>query len=280
MANTSAIIAPTVTTIAPTTPYYQLCNGMQQRPGTSNSAIGSTTYGMFVGNKVTYMAAAPTAPTLVYNQQTATTANFVSNSLANAALATSPTILYSNPMLNATTQQYLNAFFKETQLLTSGANNAQANTTTAFYERLVYAQMLQQQIYHQNQQAAAVAAMIQHKQRVNATVAAAAAAAAAAAVAARQTSSATTNVTNTNGSNGIQSSTSNAPSGTTGAVATSSASSFGPLNLCGRQAALAANNSNSSDIISIKQQSSVVANQTPPAIAVNGCEKSSNATKD
>lgn len=129
------------------------------------------------------MATTPTVPSLLYNQHSKTTTNFISNSLANAALATSPTILYSNPMLTTTTQQYLNTFFKETQFLSAGltANSTQAaatlgsNSTAGIYERLVYAQMLQQQLYHQTQQAAAVAAMFQHKQRAAAVAAAASA---------------------------------------------------------------------------------------------------------
>ena len=136
-----------------------------------------------MGNKVTYVATTPTVPSLLYNQHSKTTTNFISNSLANAALATSPTILYSNPMLTTTTQQYLNTFFKETQFLSAGltANSTQAaaalgsNSTTGIYERLVYAQMLQQQLYHQTQQAAAVAAMFQHKQRAAAAAAVASA---------------------------------------------------------------------------------------------------------
>ncbi|XP_050321963.1 uncharacterized protein LOC126754100 isoform X1 [Bactrocera neohumeralis] len=149
---------------AATAAYYQMCNGLQ--PASVRPAAGSTAYGMFLGNKVTYVAAAPAAPPLVYNQHSSTTTNFISNSLANAALATSPTILYSNPMLTTTTQQYLNTFFKETQYL-SGATTqgTTVGTTTGIYERLVYAQMLQQQIYHQTQQQAAAVAAMFHKSR-------------------------------------------------------------------------------------------------------------------
>ncbi|XP_018789128.1 PREDICTED: uncharacterized protein LOC108969079 isoform X2 [Bactrocera latifrons] len=149
---------------AATAAYYQMCNGLQ--PASVRPAAGSTAYGMFLGNKVTYVAAAPAAPPLVYNQHSSTTTNFISNSLANAALATSPTILYSNPMLTTTTQQYLNTFFKETQYL-SGATTqgSTVGTATGIYERLVYAQMLQQQIYHQTQQQAAAVAAMFHKSR-------------------------------------------------------------------------------------------------------------------
>ncbi|XP_067624801.1 uncharacterized protein [Eurosta solidaginis] len=144
--------------------YYQMCNGLQ--PATVRPATGSTAYGMFLGNKVTYVAAAPAAPPLVYNQHSSTTTNFISNSLANAALASSPAILYSNPMLTTTTQQYLNTFFKETQYLSGATTQGTAvGTTTGIYERLVYAQMLQQQIYHQTQQQAAAVAAMFHKSR-------------------------------------------------------------------------------------------------------------------
>lgn len=133
-----------------------------------------------MGNKVTYVAATPATPSLIYNQHSTTaTTNFISNSLANAALATSPAILYTNPMLTTTTQQYLNTFFKETQYLSTAltpgnsTQSAAAAISGGLYERLIYAQMLQQQLY-QTQQAAAVAAMFQQKQR--AAVAAVAAA--------------------------------------------------------------------------------------------------------
>lgn len=149
---------------AATAAYYQMCNGLQ--PASVRPAAGSTAYGMFLGNKVTYVAAGPAAPPLVYNQHSSTTSNFISNSLANAALATSPTILYSNPMLTTTTQQYLNTFFKETQYLSGATTQATTvGTTTGIYERLVYAQMLQQQIYHQTQQQAAAVAAMFHKSR-------------------------------------------------------------------------------------------------------------------
>ncbi|XP_036328638.1 uncharacterized protein LOC118740969 [Rhagoletis pomonella] len=144
--------------------YYQMCNGLQA--ASVRPATGSTAYGMFLGNKVTYVAAAPAAPPLVYNQHSSTTTNFISNSLANAALASSPTILYSNPMLTTTTQQYLNTFFKETQYLRGAtAQGATVGTTTGIYERLVYALMLQQQIYHQTQQQAAAVAAMFHNTR-------------------------------------------------------------------------------------------------------------------
>ncbi|XP_054742896.1 uncharacterized protein LOC129247683 isoform X1 [Anastrepha obliqua] len=144
--------------------YYQLCNGLQ--PASVRPATGNAAYGMFLGNKVTYVAAAPAAPPLVYNQHSSTTTSFISNSLANAALASSPTILYSNPMLTTTTQQYLNTFFKETQYLSGATSQANTvGTTTGIYERLVYAQMLQQQIYHQTQQQAAAVAAMFHKTR-------------------------------------------------------------------------------------------------------------------
>ncbi|KAI8130003.1 hypothetical protein CVS40_0064 [Lucilia cuprina] len=187
----NAVVAPT-SAAASSAAYYQSYNNMQAqaRPTLSNNpGNSSTAYGIFLGNKVTYVAASPTNPSLIYNQHSTTSTNFISNSLANAALATSPTILYTNPMLTTTTQQYLNTFFKETQYLSTAltANSTQTATAASnasgvgLYERLLYAQMLQQQLY-QTQQAAAVAAMFQHKQR-------AAAAAATLAAAARQSGS-------------------------------------------------------------------------------------------
>ncbi|KAM7351070.1 uncharacterized protein ACRADG_004054 [Cochliomyia hominivorax] len=156
--------------------YYQLCNSIQAqaRPTISNSTANTTAYGIFLGNKVSYVAATPTTPSIIYNQHGSTTTNFISNSLANAALATSPTILYTNPILTSTTQQYLNAFVKETQFLSAALASSSNSTPSAavtsstnsagLYERLIYAQMLQQQLY-QTQQTAVVAAMFQQKQR-------------------------------------------------------------------------------------------------------------------
>lgn len=143
----------------------------QARPALSNNPVNSTAYGIFLGNKVTYIAATPQTPSLICNQHSTTTTNFVSNSLANAALASSPTILYTNPMLTTTTQQYLAQFLSTAASIQSpsAATNA---TAAGVYERLIYAQLLQQQLY-QTQQAAAIAAMFQHKQRVAAAAAAA-----------------------------------------------------------------------------------------------------------
>uniref|UniRef100_A0A1A9VZI6 Uncharacterized protein n=1 Tax=Glossina brevipalpis TaxID=37001 RepID=A0A1A9VZI6_9MUSC len=240
--------------------YYQMCNSIQQPArATANAAAGNTAataYGMFLGNKVTYVAAAPTAPPLVYNQHTSSTTNFISNSLANVALASSPAVLYSNPMFTTTTQQYLNTFFKETQYLSTagGASSSQGTaigTTTGIYERLVYAQMLQQQIYHQTQQqAAAVAAMFQHKQRASA---------AAAAASVRASTSVSTNLSNSNnGNNTVQ----------VAAIGTTS-------NLCARQATMTV--SNSPDLLLIKQQTN---STNPSAIPANGTEDSANAITD
>ncbi|XP_037886068.1 uncharacterized protein LOC119635351 [Glossina fuscipes] len=249
--------------------YYQMCNSIQQparataNAAAGNNAAAAAAYGMFLGNKVTYVATGPTAPPLVYNQHTSTTTNFISNSLANAALASSPAILYSNPMLTTTTQQYLNTFFKETQFLSTagGASSAQGGavgTTTGIYERLVYAQMLQQQIYHQTQQqAAAVAAMFQHKQRASA---------AAVAASVRATTNGSNNLINSNNSNN------------TAQVATivaSSNSSLPALNLCSRQATMTIGNS--PDFLLIKQQTNAT---NAVAIVANGTEDATNALAD
>ncbi|XP_012159686.1 uncharacterized protein LOC101452972 isoform X3 [Ceratitis capitata] len=200
--------------------YYQMCNGIQQ--ASVRPAGGSAAYGMFLGNKVTYVAAAPATPPLVYNQHSSTTTNFISNSLANAALASSPTILYSNPMLTTTTQQYLNTFFKETQYLSGATTQGTTmGTTTGIYERLVYAQMLQQQIYHQTQQQAAAVAAMFHKSR-------------------------STRATNGGG----------------GAAPIPCAQNISGVNICGRQAAMAAN---ASDML-VKSSPAI----TP--IAANGNE--------
>uniref|UniRef100_A0A1A9ZJD3 Uncharacterized protein n=1 Tax=Glossina pallidipes TaxID=7398 RepID=A0A1A9ZJD3_GLOPL len=246
--------------------YYQMCNSIQQparataNAAASNTAAAAAAYGMFLGNKVTYVAAAPTAPPLVYNQHTSSTTNFISNSLANAALASSPAILYSNPMLTTTTQQYLNTFFKETQFLSTagGASSTQGSVgTTGIYERLVYAQMLQQQIYHQTQQqAAAVAAMFQHKQRASA---------AAVAASVRATNGSTNLINSNNSNNTAQVAT----------IVASSNSSLPALNLCARQATMTI--SNSPDFLLIKQQTNAT---NAIAIVGNGTEDATNALTD
>lgn len=232
-------------------------------PALSNTPRNSTAYGIFLGNKVTYVAGTPTSPSLIYNQHSATTTNFVSNSLANAALATSPTILYTNPMLTTTTQQYLNTFFKETQFLSTAAlttNTSQAATVPSnasgagIYERLLYAQLLQQQLY-QTQQAAAVAAMFQHKQR-------AAVAAAAIAAAARQS------VTGQNGSI-IANTNRTSPQHLTTVPSTTASSNGLTLNSCMRQA----RSSSPSELLLMKQQ-------ITPSIPASGINESSKSSSD
>ncbi|XP_017488760.1 PREDICTED: uncharacterized protein LOC108377013 [Rhagoletis zephyria] len=219
--------------------YYQMCNGLQA--ASVRPATGSTAYGMFLGNKVTYVAAAPAAPPLVYNQHSSTTTNFISNSLANAALASSPTILYSNPMLTTTTQQYLNTFFKETQYLSGAtAQGPTVGTTTGIYERLVYAQMLQQQIYHQTQQQAAAVAAMFHKTR-----------------SARA-------ATNGGGAVPIACAPNSPPQNV------SSPNKMSGLNLCGRQAVMPTN----------QTEMLVKSPQVPPPIVANGNEDNAAPMND
>ncbi|XP_058980605.1 uncharacterized protein LOC101892630 isoform X3 [Musca domestica] len=235
ISTTTSPAAATLNSTAAT--FYQLgsCITSQVRPVTSASAsnssptaLGAATYGMFMGNKVTYVPTATAtsgASTMLYNQHPSHgSTNFISNSLANAALTASPAILYSNPMLTSAAQHYLNAFIKETHMMNNANNSGNPSqiSSSTIYERLVYAQMLQQQIYHQSQQqqqAAMVGAML-HKQRVNA------AAIAAAANAARHTATAGTN----QGQSGIQSVSNSTASGTSSS-----------LNTCSRQASAAAN---------------------------------------
>lgn len=250
---TAATTNPTIiTSVASPSDYYQFCNNMtsQARPVTGNNSpvpIGAAaSYGMVMGSKVTYVAATPTPiPAFVYHQQhqqqqqqqhISSQANFISNSLANAALATSPAILYSNPMITATAQHYLNTFFKDNQLLAASGAGTTANvgggstvpqaTAAGIYERLVYAQMLQQQLYQSQQQAAVVAAML-HKQRIN--------------VAARQTNMSSAGYNNT----GAPISANNAVGG---AANSAPMSSQATLNNCARQASVVANISNANQV--------------------------------
>ncbi|XP_065357788.1 uncharacterized protein LOC135951957 [Calliphora vicina] len=267
-ATPNAIAAPLTSAAATAATYYQICNSMQAQarppPALSNNTPrNSTAYGIFLGNKVTYVAGTPTSPSLIYNQHSATTTNFVANSLANAALATSPTILYTNPMLTTTTQQYLNTFFKESQFLSTAAlttNSSQAATVPSnasgagIYERLLYAQLLQQQIY-QTQQAAAVAAMFQHKQR-------AAVAAATLAAAARQSS------TGQNG-NVIANTNRASPQHLTTVPSTTASSNGLTLNSCMRQA----RSSSPSELLRMKQQ-------ITPSIPASGNNESSKSSSD
>ncbi|XP_073822207.1 uncharacterized protein [Musca autumnalis] len=237
--------SPVGSTTSTSTTFYQMGSSItsQFRPVTGSNTspatpAGATAYGMFLGNKITYVPT-PTstscAPTMVYNQQAShASTNFISNSLANAALTASPAILYSNPMLTSAAQHYLNAFIKETHMLNNANNTATAAgspsqiSTSAIYERLVYAQMLQQQIYHQSQQqqAVMVGAML-HKQRINA------AAALAAVNAARQGTATTT--TGAAGATNIGQGGTQSGTNLGGPVGTST-----NMNTCSRQASAAA----------------------------------------
>lgn len=158
--------------------YYQILNNIQTQ---SRSALPTTNpgnslaYGLFMGNKMTYLAGNPASPSLVYSQHNTTTTatNFIPNSLANAALATSPNILYTNPMLTTTTQQYLAQFLNAAALTSNSIQSTTVSANAGFgslYERLIYAQLLQQQFY-QAPQSATMPGMFQNNQRIGNQVA-------------------------------------------------------------------------------------------------------------
>ncbi|XP_075152312.1 uncharacterized protein LOC142226281 [Haematobia irritans] len=137
--------------------FYQ-CNNyipvMQQKPPSPNA--------MYLGNNGQfYNTQAPFGSQLVGNPNNSNTStNFISNSLANAVLTASPATLYSNPML-AATQQYKSSGKPNPSLNNAnvvrgiGTNNSAPVNNIGL---LLYTQMLRQQIY-QAQQASLMATL-------------------------------------------------------------------------------------------------------------------------